>query len=107
MAGTSWCKVRTILDELGKPISEVPPGCAAQVTGAYAIPNMRMSNVIRDYEVSVCSVTNAYVADHFPCLPVFSNLIYRQVNHVQILDLVHLHLQAGRLYQMLVTWPLR
>lgn len=33
VAGTAWCKVRSLFDEWGKPMQQVEPGCAAQVTG--------------------------------------------------------------------------
>lgn len=39
VAGTSWCKVRLIFDEWGKPVQEIEPGCAAQITGWKTIPN--------------------------------------------------------------------
>ena len=33
VAGTAWCKVRSIFDEWGKAVQRLEPGCAAQVAG--------------------------------------------------------------------------
>ncbi|KAJ3026354.1 UNVERIFIED_CONTAM: hypothetical protein HDU68_005799 [Siphonaria sp. JEL0065] len=39
VAGTSWCKVRTLCDERGKPVKEAGPSCPVEISGWKDLPN--------------------------------------------------------------------